>query len=618
MAGLAQVKGAPLPGEAGNPIDADDDASVLARGDYEAAQMANRVPEGGTYASMSNSSAPSAPGKGDPNLIIGAGIGQRDVGRRDPLAAPGVAAGQAAANQDDADQVASGQAMPVAAPSYTIPAHWQAGTHAVAMQRGMDPDELEEGEQYRDAATGQGLLASDKRLEAAQRAGMADGIYATARAAAAQKANERIAEINREKAAFVQTEQAKLEKFAVAAQKQVDPEAYWKDKGTLGRLGAAIAIGLGQFGALMRGGPNTAWQIIQSGIQENIDAQKANIATAKHAFDMKQSLYARNLMEFGDREKAALATKINYLDQVAGMVDQMKVAAGQSANEANYHDIQKKIFDERAQTKDQFAIRTHTQVSEQENEHFVPAQRIGGGAAAMKRPGNLITLTDGTTVQMASDTEHKEAVAKIQSLDRLQRLNNEILTLRQQTAKLDPLLDKTQYDTNMAKLNDMAIDKIDLMSIAKEQGVVKEAEFARAKNEQSMATNGLGLFKGNPIAAKDRDVADEVIRAQNERWNKDQHAYVRASGVPIVKKGYVADANGRLTPAGAYTGQDVDLPSTLAPRGSAPMDGSTKVRAQGAPLSETTPAAERFDVPATAKKMLKSGNVKAPTPKKQK
>lgn len=634
MAGLAQIRGVPYreedldapAGAAGNPIDLDA-APPPAPGRFAPGEDPDDpntwrgvkpVKEGDTLASMSNSSAPSDPSKRDPAIIIGAGLGAMNRGGGNPLAPPGQAAGQAASEDAESAQQQQQQPMATYAPSYTVPAHWQPGSHAWSTQYGMDPGELEPGAVARESAAGHDVYAAGQRAEAEKRRAFGDATYAAAHQYATQEANKRIALINAEKEKYVADQQSKLKQLAAQTQAEVDPEAIWKERGSFAKVLAGIGVALGQFGALMRGGTNNAYEIVKGQIDANIAAQRENIANARHAFDTQSNLYAQNLQAFGDREKAAIATKINYLDQVSAIVDQQRALSKSQDADARAAEIQAQIMKDQAQAYDQFAVRTHTQLTEQENETYRPAQTA---AAGLKRPENLITLSDGTTVQMPNAPEHGEAVKKIAVLDELQRRNNEILALRQKAAGLDPLLDRTEYQKAMAQLKDLGQQKISLMSLAVGQGVVKEAEYARAKEEQSFAEEGLGFFKGNPLASSAREVADEAIRAQTERWNKDQHSYVRAAGVPIVKKGYVQDARGNLVPAGKYTGQDADRPSNLAPPGSRSLDPSVNLRTEQRPAAETTPQAPRFDVQQAARDVLakqKGGekSVKAPPMRK--
>lgn len=68
-------------------------------------------------------------------------------------------------------------------------------------------------------------------------------------------------------------------KIANAEKMQIDPDRYWKRKGTASNIMAAIAIGLGSFGSGLTGGAtgNPALTLINAAIEHDIDAQKSDI-----------------------------------------------------------------------------------------------------------------------------------------------------------------------------------------------------------------------------------------------------------------------------------------------------------------------------------------------------
>jgi hypothetical protein len=356
----------------------------------------------------------------------------------------------------------------------TVPAHWQPGSHAVSLQHGMSPEELEPAAYAEDVASGHEIGAANKRLEAAQQRGMADAVYSAAHAQASKIANDRIQQLNQDRDNYVTKETKRLDQMALATQKEVDPDAYWRERGSGSKLAAALMIGLNQFAVLWRGrGTNTAMEIINKGIDDNIHAQQANISNAGRALEQRQNLYARNVAAFGDKERAILATKVQYLDQVAAMADGQKAQAGVAENEAAHEQMLGAIYKERAKAAADFAKLTHTQATEQMNAHFVPQQTVGlGGPSAAKREGNLVTLPDGTSYVMPSEKTANEAIEKVQNLDKLQRRNNEIMQLRLKARKLDPVVNATEFNTLKHQLADLADEKVALLSLALGQGTV--------------------------------------------------------------------------------------------------------------------------------------------------
>jgi hypothetical protein len=253
---------------------------------------------------------------------------------------------------------------------------------------------LVEGSQYnRDLAAGHRLEEGDLRLQAAQQQGMADAVYSAANAQASQRLAQHTALIQQQKEQYIAREQEKLNDLTVQAAQKVDPEAA---KGTSGaQLFAAIGIAMGAFGASMTGGQNTALQIVNANIDRNIKAQETNIANNKSSLRDQQNLYRQNLDAFGDRERAASATKMQYLDQAKAMADQQYAAAKGTINEADYKKTLAGIADLRAAEAEKWADATKTTLSKQANEHYVAPQVVDGGGGGVKGKEKLYVPTLG-------------------------------------------------------------------------------------------------------------------------------------------------------------------------------------------------------------------------------
>lgn len=537
----------------------------------------------GTYATPSNN--PKTEGTA-PNLqLYGGPLGDpgADDSKKAPLSnvAPTVPV-------NEAQSTAS--AFAPASPAVTLPAHWQPGSHSVSVQQGLPTEALQEGRIEREIGFRKSYQAANDHLEAAKIQADADGVYAAQRAAIAKQANDQMQAIQVRKQKYVADEHAKLESLNAEAQKKIDPdEAFY---GTGGKIASAIMIGLGQFASMWKGGSNAALQIVNSSIHDTVDRQKANVANARGALSDRMSMYRDNLDAFGDQERAALATKMQLLDQVGALAEAKRSGAKSLEADAAHSDFLGQIYRERAKYADQFGELTSAKVAEQENEHFVPAQSIGGtGGSVPKREGNLATLSDGTTFVMPNEDAAKKAIDKIQVLDKLQRNNNEILRLREHATRLDPLLNKTEYDASVLQLRDLGEQKVALTSLALGQGVVKEEEYKRAQEISVGVTNGLGTFKGTPWARSEREATDVMLRGQTKRWGEDQRSFVTAAGGSVYERAYAQDQAGRVKPTGRYTGQDATPTEHLAPNGSVSMDGKTKVPTAGPKTSTTIPRA---------------------------
>ena len=545
--------------------------------------------------------AAAKPGAPAPNDMSYLGGGQTSQGQAIPTPpAPGKTPEQAA--QEEADRAGYAAAatgiqgggppmMVGGGAGQVVPAHWQPGSHEVAIQRGIDPSALAPGLMARGQGLQAGEAANIQRLEAAQLNQAADVEAGKRAALQAHVAKTQLEALDARKATYIRDEHAKLEALNTQAQRKIDTDEAFVG-GQAGRIGAAIMVGLGQFASMWKGGTNAALQIVNDGINRTIEVQKAQASNARAAYGDRMNLYRDNMQAFGE-QRGELATRIQLLDKVAALADSKRAGAKSLENDAAYNEFMAGLQDKKAKALDEFGEKTTDHIGEKMNEHYQAAQMLGG-AGSPKREGNLVTLSDGTTFVMPSEKTANEAITKIQNLDTLQRRNNQILQLRGETAKLDPILDRTAYNTNIKQLKELADEKVALMSIGLGQGTVKEDEYKRAKEFAANAENGLGFFKGNPYAASERESADAVLRMQTKKWADDQRAHVTAAGGSVYERGYAADPSGRLKPVGQYTGQDAAPVEHLAPNGSRAIDGRTKLPMPGPKTSTTIPQAPRM------------------------
>lgn len=102
---------------------------------------------------------------------------------------------------------------------------------------------------------------------------------------------------------------------------QIDNERLWKNKSTGQKIMTGIGLALSAFG-----GPEAVArtnQIIQSAVDKDIEEQKANYGIKKEGVNDMKNVYARMMDKFGDSEKAELATKAFYTDQLNSKIAQI-------------------------------------------------------------------------------------------------------------------------------------------------------------------------------------------------------------------------------------------------------------------------------------------------------
>lgn len=107
----------------------------------------------------------------------------------------------------------------------------------------------------------------------------------------------------------------------------VDPSKWYHDRGTGGTILAAIAMGLGAFAQTLTGGKNTAFDIIQGAISDDIESQKVNIANSREGAVLKGNLLSEMRAQFGDERSAELATEAALTRQAATEASRLEAAA---------------------------------------------------------------------------------------------------------------------------------------------------------------------------------------------------------------------------------------------------------------------------------------------------
>jgi hypothetical protein len=94
------------------------------------------------------------------------------------------------------------------------------------------------------------------------------------------------------------------------AKKQIDPNHFWASRNTGQVIMGILGLMLGGFSAGMTGGKNTAWEMLQHAIDQDVEAQKADLARSTDLNTARQSIYAKQLAALGgDREAATHAAQ---------------------------------------------------------------------------------------------------------------------------------------------------------------------------------------------------------------------------------------------------------------------------------------------------------------------
>ncbi len=426
----------------------------------------------------------------------------------------------ALANANPVAPAAEGDGEPamVTTPGRYVPGGWRDTARSETVHHGLDPSKLAEGQKQRAIADNYGAWANDDVAKAAAKEGAADAAYAAAHEQASVLERERARRIENEKQAYIIREHEKLEELSVAAQAQVDPEAA---KGSSGaQLFAALGIALGQFGASLNGGTNAALQIVNANIDRNIKAQEANINNAHRALSNEQGLYKENLAAFGDKERASLATKMQYLDQAKAVLDGQYANAKSNRNDAQYHAMSQGLADRRAEVADRFGTLTSDQSTTQGQQHYQPGGMVGGSAGVGDKGKEELFVPELGVYARTKE----EAVALRGTAHRTQNTVREL-------GNAKALIEEAKNTTDPRKL---AIIQRKLKGVAARAAVtatVKEGQGAMSDGDRAVSEAGLGLAdidlglmsRANPLSPSidsHAEVIDEAMRAHQQEFGR--------------------------------------------------------------------------------------------------
>jgi len=117
------------------------------------------------------------------------------------------------------------------------------------------------------------------------------------------------------------------EMFSKYASGQVDPNRYWSNMSTGGKISSAIGMMIGGIGAGLSHAPNLAAGVIENAINRDIDAQKMDLAKQANAL-------SHYLAQTGDIRIAQQLAKADARDVVAAQLSAIALRSGGQAAQA--------------------------------------------------------------------------------------------------------------------------------------------------------------------------------------------------------------------------------------------------------------------------------------------
>lgn len=389
-----------------------------------------------------------------------------------------------------------------------VPGGWQDTSRGVTTHGGINPAAFEDSNRLYDNAASSRMDAAGHAEKAAAGQAKIDAAYFAAAREANDAEAQRQAKIQSERDAYVAAEHTKLEGLSAAAQQQVDPEAA---KGSSGaQLMATIGIALGQFGASINGGTNTALQMVNANIDRNIAAQQANIANAGKSYDRGQSLYRQNLEAFGDRSRASAATKMQMLDQAKTIADQ-QFAAGPKTEEAKarHADLVAGIGEHRGDQAKVFAKDTADTSVTTGQQHYKQGGMVGGGAAVGDKGKEELFVQELGVYARTKDEAVELRKTAHRTQNTVRELNNAKDIIEESKATNDP----RKLAILQRKLDGVASRAAVTATVKAGQGAMSAGD--REVSEAGLGLKGikLGLIDKIDITSPSRDSHIDVINS---------------------------------------------------------------------------------------------------------
>lgn len=165
---------------------------------------------------------------------------------------------------------------------------------------------------------------------------------------------------------------------------RVDPNNWFASRGTVGAIGAALAVGLGAAAQSLQGGQNNALGIINAAIDRDMQAQEQNLRAAGQRVGERQNALQQLRAQYGDERTAREAYRMRSLQIAERMAAQrVERAATPTARELEAQK-QAEIVNEMTLVRE----RLQGQLMLQQNQQEYDARKAAAALAARRSGGS--------------------------------------------------------------------------------------------------------------------------------------------------------------------------------------------------------------------------------------
>ena len=341
---------------------------------------------------------------------------------------------------------------------------------------------------------------------------------------------------------------AKLQEATDSASRlEVNPDHYFQEKGTFGRIASAIGVAIGGGIAAANGGRNIVADQVDNAIQRDIDVQKSNIELKKQNVHAQSNMLVSYREAFGDERLAELALETSAREIA---IQKAKTLAQQSQSpiiQANADAVVAQLQQRQEQKRMEFEKMAHVQA------HIVG----GAGAATPKNNALYVPALGGNARTEAEATKLRERSGAILQIQENLR---KAAKLREEMGKSGIALDMIWKDPRAEELASIVEETKPMFSVAFGQGAAGEAESGR----YATAMGGLLNFRGEPHKA--------ALKAA-QRLGENIESLSKTSGIVGAEEGFRTNPHtGQLENVQALTGDRAARPNMAwhRPRGFVP------------------------------------------------
>jgi hypothetical protein len=337
----------------------------------------------------------------------------------------------------------------------------------------------------------------------------------------------------------VQQDHEKLDQLREETRKDIDPNAFWKNKSAAEKFMGAIAMGIGAYVQTMTGGQNNAMNILNGAIRDEIDAQKSNRDASHERFKDMRGQMAERKQLFQDERQNFIAKKSAYLEQANSKLAAYMQDAKTDEQKAQIADMQAKVQEEAEKMNLEFS-----KVS-----HQVQTKVIQVGGSGPAGGPQMEDLNRGLVVQ---DLTGKKFLARSDgAAKKIQEVRPMTQTAIEASKEMRAIANKPGFDKmdptdpSVESFNFARERFVNSINALMGQGVVKDDDIKRYSKE----------ILGGPYGLATAKIADNFARQASSQF--DQHFKVNVDTETEVEERAEVDAKGRIRKGVHYNQQQL-------------------------------------------------------------